>query len=146
VTNGHTVRISEAASIGMHAMVLLTGREEGLVSTRQIAEALQVSEAHLSKVLQRLAKVGLVASIRGPKGGFRLARVAEEVRLIDVYEAIEGPLTANGCLLGEKVCRGEKCIFGGLLDRIHRQMREYLEQTRLPDLSDVFLETMCPCQ
>jgi len=146
VANAHAVRVSEAASIAMHTMVYLAGRRDGLVSTRQIAEALQVSEAHLSKVLQRLAKVGLVASIRGPKGGFRLARAPEDVRLMDVYEAIEGPLGTDTCLLGEGVCRGKQCIFGGLLERIHRQMREYLENTRLPDLRGVFLETTFTCQ
>jgi Rrf2 family protein len=135
----NVLRISDAASLGLHAMVLLAVDSQEEISTRKIASELQVSEAHLSKVLQRLGKVGLVASTRGPKGGFALGRKAEEITLLEVYEAIDGPLVPNNCLLGSRICGGERCILGDLLERIDRQVREYLATARLNELTSVYV-------
>ncbi len=132
------LKISEAASLALHTMVYLAADDGRLVTTHEIGEALRVSEAHLAKVLQRLARVGLVDSTRGPKGGFRLAKAGDSISLLEVYETIEGPLTDTVCLLGEPVCQGEKCILGGLLETVNRQAREYLAGTTLADLTDVY--------
>lgn len=134
----NVLKISEATSLALHSMVLLAANPDSLISTREIASKLHVSEAHLSKVLQRLAKVGLVKSIRGPKGGFMLGRPAGEVTLVDVYESIEGPLVPSKCLLGTQICGGEKCILGGLLETVDKQVREYLAGTRLSELTSVY--------
>lgn len=127
-------RTSEAASLGLHAMSLLARRSDELTPTKEIAAALHASEAHLSKVLQRLAKVGLVESTRGPKGGFRLARPGGEISLLEVYETIEGPLGENGCLLSTPICGGQDCIFGDLLSKLNRELREYLARTKLSEV------------
>lgn len=132
------VKISEAASLGLHTMVFLAKSGEELASTREIATALQVSEAHLSKVLQRLVRVGLVKSVRGPKGGFLLARSGDEMTLLDVYEAIDGPLEPVNCLLGTPTCRGSACILGGVLQTVNDQVREYLAGTKLSELVNVY--------
>ena len=60
------LKISDAAVLGIHALGTLTGAEEP-VSASRMAAALGVSEAHLSKVLQRLVRAGLVSSSRGPR-------------------------------------------------------------------------------
>ncbi|MBW2147405.1 MAG: Rrf2 family transcriptional regulator [Deltaproteobacteria bacterium] len=125
------LKISEAASLALHAVVHLAANHCRLVSTGEMASMLQVSEAHLSKVLQRLAKQGLVRSIRGPKGGFMLSKTGERVTLLDVYESIDGPLEPSNCLLKTPICGGKKCVLGGLLDTVHRQVREYLAGTKL---------------
>ena len=96
-----SLRVSEATSLALHAMALLTGDGSRPLSCHEMAEALQVSEAHLSKVLQRLGKQGFVSSLRGPKGGFRLARDPEDVSLLEIYEAIEGPVQFSNCLFRE---------------------------------------------
>jgi Rrf2 family protein len=130
----NTLRISEAASLALHSMAFLAEHRDGLASTHEMASALHVSEAHLSKVLQRLARAGLVKSTRGPKGGFTLGRPRNKITLLEVYETVEGPLAMGSCLLGSPVCGGEKCIFGGLLRTVSRQVRNYLAETRLPEL------------
>lgn len=109
-----------------------------VVSTPEIASDLKVSEAHLSKVLQRLTRVGLVKSIRGPRGGFRLLQSHNEITLLDVYEAIEGRLQSTNCLLNTRSCNGERCILGILLESVNRQIRDYLAGTRLSELTNVF--------
>ena len=93
------LRISEAASLAIHAMAVVAGKPEEVHSTHGVATALGVSEAHLAKVMQRLTRAGLVSSVRGPKGGFVLARPAAEVTLLAIFEAIEGHLEPKGCLL-----------------------------------------------
>lgn len=129
------IHISEAASIGLHAMMLLAAEDHRLLSTKEMARKLSVSEAHLSKVMQRLAKVDLVRSTKGPSGGFILDRPKEKITLIEVYEAIEGPLVHRDCLLQRPLCGGGKnCIFGGLFNRLNREVVEYLAGTRLSDV------------
>ncbi|NIR01207.1 MAG: Rrf2 family transcriptional regulator, partial [Gemmatimonadales bacterium] len=91
---------------------------------------LGASEAHLSKVLQRLVRSGLVESVRGRGGGFRLARRAEGVRLLDVYQAMEGKLGQSECLMGKRVCEGKECILGGLLHTLDTWLRAYLSGTK----------------
>lgn len=132
------LKISEAASLALHTLGLLAYKPDRVFSTREVSEALGVSEAHLSKVLQRLSRAGYTSSVRGPHGGFRIAKPAEKTTLLEVYELIEGPLAPSDCLLATQVCKGDKCIFGNLLETVNRQVREYLSGTKLSDIADVY--------
>lgn len=136
----NVLKISEAASIALHAIVYLADNKDHKLSNHEIASALKVSEAHLSKVLQRLSKAGMVESNRGPKGGFVLAKDPAEITLLQVYEAIEGPLPNSYCLLGSPICGGENCILGNLIKNLNREVREYMEKTRVADVTKVFSE------
>ncbi|MHB1415008.1 MAG: RrF2 family transcriptional regulator [Chloroflexota bacterium] len=129
------LRISEAASLALHAMALLARGSERRVAAKDLAASLQASEAHLAKVMQRLVREGFVSSVRGPSGGFVLKRRAEDITLLEIYEAVDGPLVLDGCLLGEPVCDGKGCLLGGLVTALNRQVREYLGATRLSELA-----------
>ena len=131
------LRISEAASLAMHAMVLLAKNAHRVVSTREIAGTLKVSEAHLSKVLQRLTRTGLLKSVRGPRGGFLLDGLAGDITLLQVYEAIEGPLTTRTCLFDRPICNGNGCILGDLLRTVNKEVSSYLSETKLSELMGV---------
>lgn len=128
------VRISEAASMALHAMVMLATSKDEPLSVSTMAGALHGSEAHMAKVLQRLARAGYVRSARGPFGGYLLAREGDEITLLEVYEAIEGPLRESECLLAQPVCGGE-CILGGLLSTLNSQVRDYLARMKVADLA-----------
>ncbi|NUM36976.1 MAG: Rrf2 family transcriptional regulator [Candidatus Brocadiae bacterium] len=132
------LRISDAASLALHTMVLLAGSSGKLLSNKEIASMLKVSEAHLSKVLQRLAKIGLVGSTRGPKGGFYLGKEASAITLMEVYEAIEGPLVLCNCLLDKKICTKKHCILGRLVEKVNGQVKEYLANNTLDKLSPFY--------
>ena len=129
------IKISDAGAIGMHAAVYLAGNMDRVCPAGEMAAALQVSAAHLVKVLQRLTRGGLVRTGRGPNGGYALARPADRVRLLDVLEAIEGRLAPGSCLLKHKACRGRPCILGGLVQAINRQTIEYLTSKTLGALA-----------
>ena len=132
------LKISEAASLAMHTMALLAEDPDNVHSVNGIAKILNVSQNHLSKVLQRLSKAGFVESTRGPKGGFVLSLPAGELALLDVYESIEGKLVANECLLEKRICNGSDCIFGGLLSDVQNEIRDYLSSRSLDDIKNIF--------
>jgi Rrf2 family protein len=130
-----SLRISEAASLAMHAMAYIASRNgSGPVPVSEVSSSLSVSEAHLGKVLQRLVKHGFLTSRRGPRGGYEMGRKASEVRLLDVYEAVDGPLRQAGCLLEHRACAGSECILGDLVRSVNEQVRVHLTGTRISDL------------
>lgn len=135
---GKALNISEACSIAIHAMALLSCAREGMLTNKEISKRLNVSENHLSKVLQRLSRAGMVGAVRGPRGGFRLGKPARDITLLDIYEAIEGPIERSACLFGKPVCEGGECILGDLVENVNQELHDRLASTRLSDLGDAF--------
>ncbi len=129
---GRLIQISEAANLAIHALGYLAQRNSPENrSASEIAGLLEVSEAHLGKVLQRLAKFGLVTSSRGARGGFRLAREPNDVTLLEVVELMDGPIVDDQCLLGKAVCWQRQCVFQPMLGQVHKLIKGHLESTRL---------------
>jgi len=129
------VHISEAASLALHTMAVLAKHTARRFTTQEIADVLHASGHHLAKVMQRLVRAGLVDSIRGPQGGFRLGRPAGQVTLLEVYEAVEGPVDERGCLLGQPLCSGKDCVLGEVVQSVHVQIRDSLKRTTLAKLA-----------
>jgi Rrf2 family protein len=69
-----------------------------------ISEAMMVPKSFLAKILQKLVRAGIVRSFRGVKGGFRLGRAPSEINLLEVIEAIDGPIETNRCVLDPGSC------------------------------------------
>jgi Rrf2 family protein len=132
------VRISEASSLAFHTATYLAQHHDRVVSTREMARTLDASENHLSKVLQRLVHAGLVRSTRGPSGGFQVGPDWRRTRLIQVYEAIEGPLTPSRCLLGAAVCKGSQCPLGLVVHKTDEAVRKCLRGTTLAEMARRF--------
>ncbi|OPZ64096.1 MAG: iron-responsive transcriptional regulator [Firmicutes bacterium ADurb.Bin506] len=127
------IQMSEATSLALHSMAFVAMAGGELVTVKQIADATGFSHAHLSKVLQRLVRAGLLDSVRGPKGGFRLPRPASQITLLQVYEAMEGRLVANACMAGVPTgkCAFASCILGDLPKRLTEDFRSFLESRDL---------------
>jgi Rrf2 family nitric oxide-sensitive transcriptional repressor len=132
------IKISEAASLAFHTAAYLARNTERLVSSREIARALGASENHLAKVLQRLARSGIVLSTRGPNGGFKLRSHGGKMRLIEIYEAVEGPIAPGKCLLGLSVCRGNRCVLGSVIHKTDEAVKRCLATTTLAELAKGF--------
>lgn len=132
----NVLKISEAVSIALHALLLMARKEKESYKVPELAREMEVSEAHLAKVFQRLVKGGVLRSVRGPRGGFILARPKEAITLLEIYELIESPLSDGGvCLLHREKCPFGQCIFGGLVGRVNREFREYLASKTLGDIT-----------
>jgi Rrf2 family protein len=129
------LRISDAASLAIHAMTVLAADPDRIVAVGDMADAIQVSEAHLSKVMQRLAKEGLVRSVRGPSGGFQLNGDPRQITLLRIYEAIEGSFEDHDCLLDRSRCLWRSCILGDLVHSTNVMVRERLKSTTLKDVA-----------
>jgi len=116
-------------------MAILANRDGSRCTSQEVAEILGASVHHLAKVMQRLVRAGLVDSAVGPQGGFRLAKPAGRVRLLTIYEAIEGPLGEPQCLLAKRICEGHDCVLGELVQRLNQEICEYLRGATLATLA-----------
>lgn len=93
------MQLTRAADYAVRVMIQLATLPVGTrVQRNRLAEATGVPESFMSKVLQGLVRARLIASRRGIDGGFELAVAAETTSLLDVIEAIEGPIQLNFCL------------------------------------------------
>jgi Rrf2 family protein len=136
---GGVVRFTEASSIALHAMTILAARPGLHVTTSYVATRLPVSEHHLAKVLQRLARAGLVESVRGPGGGYLLRRPAAEITLLDVHEAIEGGFVVASCVFSHPSCLGD-CVLGDTVREANALVHARLARTSLADV----VQTLAP--
>ena len=128
------LRITEASSLALHSSVIIAREKGRMVSAKEISKELNVSCDHLSKVLQRLAKSGVVKSLRGPDGGFSLSKNPSEIKLMEIYESIEGRFNYQNCLLGKNVCMASKCVLGKLSEKINKEVSDYFLNTTVADL------------
>jgi len=99
------VILSRTAQYALRALVFLSrhGRE-GPVRVDVVATELDLPRNYLSKILHALVGAGVLVSLRGPKGGFQLARRAGDTRLADVVGHFDPPEDSSKCLLGRPEC------------------------------------------
>jgi Rrf2 family protein len=128
------LRISDAAAIAIHTADYLAGQDKPLSQAMEITKALDISYNHLSKVLQQLTKAGLIATARGPKGGFALSPAGKKAAVRDYIAAIDGPPAIRGCLLKHKVCKHRDCMFGNFLTETNKRF-EALLNTKISELA-----------
>jgi len=87
------MKLSRASSYAIHAVLYLATRRSGsLVGSREIALLLGITENRLVRVLKSLVAAGILWSLRGPGGGYRLARPLSQISLLDIIEGVEGPV------------------------------------------------------
>ena len=127
------IHISEAASLAIHSLALIASSNVKL-NAKKIAEILHVSQNHLAKILQILAKNEYLESNRGPGGGFIMKKNASEISMLEVYQLIEGNVDCQLCGITENLCPFITCIFGGKPDKLTNEFVEYLNSTKISDL------------
>jgi Rrf2 family protein len=101
----------------------------------QVAAAEELPESYLAKIFQDLARSRLLISHRGAKGGFSLVDDPQEINLLQIIEAVEGPIALAPCLDIREGCdRVNLCEIYDALDSAQAQMISVLERTTLADL------------
>jgi len=128
--------ISKTGIYGIRAMLALAKLPEGEhAGVPRIAELVDVPPSYLSKLLQILARSGLVKSQRGLGGGFRLARDPQSISLYDIVEPLEQIERWTGCFLGNPVCSdAHPCA---LHSRWKEVQQSYLSMMRRSTLSEL---------
>lgn len=126
--------ISQTIEYALRAMAHLATLEEGrAVNSETIAEHTQVPRGYLSKVLRDLVVAGLVASQRGPNGGFALARAASEISILDVVNAVDPIARITECPLGNPA-HVQLCPLHRRLDDALQTIEQQFRETSLEDL------------
>jgi len=105
------MQITRQADYALRAMLNLShlGANERAATSR-IAEEENIPPSFLAKIISQLSIAGLIHTSRGARGGVSLSRDAKDISLLDVVEAIDGPIMLNECTLSEQTCLfGEDC-------------------------------------
>ena len=131
------LQLTRGGEYGIRAMVYLAQYPVGHVSSlRDVGRAQDIPESFLAKIFQSLVHAGLAASQRGARGGFSLARPAADINVRQVIEAIDGPVSLNGCVLWPDECRRSKgCLMHKAWERAQQQMMAVLDDVTLDKLA-----------
>jgi len=128
------MKVSKATAYALHALMYMVRHITELpVATGTIAKAEGIPSGYLAKVFQRLVKAGLVEVVKGRRKGYVFARPPEEISLLDMFEAIEGKVLFDDCLLRHCKCGGtpENCYIYAQWISSTRKMSRLLEETNL---------------
>jgi Rrf2 family protein len=131
------MKLSGAVLYAVQALVDLARQEQGqLCPSHVLAHELGVSEQFLRKLLHPLAQAGLLLSVRGPHGGYRLAKPAGRISFLEVVEAVAGPIRGEAC---SGYRNGKARLRGRLEDicgQVAEQARQQLQTVRITDLDE----------
>ena len=130
------LKLSKKADYGLMAVHYIAFHQhDGVVNTKRIAEDLMIPAELLAKILQRLAKGKLIASVNGPKGGYVLAREPGQIRVSEVLRAIEGPLGLVNCYRTMKCPQLERCNIRRPVWAIQSSIERFLETMTLEEMN-----------
>jgi Rrf2 family iron-sulfur cluster assembly transcriptional regulator len=130
--------ISTTSEYALRALVVLAGEDEGAaMQARELARMTEISPSYLYKILASLRRSGLLAGTRGSRGGYSLARSADDMRLIDVVSLFENVRPKGACLLSDtRICNDDNpCGAHEHWKRVQRNYYEFLESRTIADLS-----------
>jgi Rrf2 family protein len=131
------LRLSKKADYALMAMKHLAIRPDAAsASAREIAEQYDIPVELMAKVLQSLARRGLVTSLQGTRGGYRLARPTAQITVADIIQAIDGPLTVTACSTEAENCdQYAKCNVRDPLWRIKERIISTLTTCTLQEIA-----------
>lgn len=129
------MRLTTKGRFAVTAMIDLALRQhEGPVTLAGISDRQKISLSYLEQLFGKLRRHKLVASVRGPGGGYTLARAMSEVSVADIIVAVDEPLDATQCG-GKENCQDEhRCMTHDLWTNLNKRMFEYLDSVMLSDL------------
>ncbi len=129
--------LTRKGEYAIRGIVYLAARQSDQVCLlSDIAAAVDVPQTFLAKIFQQFSKIGLVRSYRGTGGGFVLGRPPEKITLLEVVEAVEGPIIPNRCVTGEGECtRTSSCNVHPVWVKVQTQVKDILEKVTLKDLA-----------
>ena len=133
------MHLSTKGRYAVMAMADLAAQEAGSVVTLSaLAERQHISLAYLEQLFSKLRRGGLVASLRGPGGGYRLSRPADDITIAEVMEAVDEPVKMTRCMSEESVgCVGtDRCLTHDLWRALGDQIVGFLDGVTLQDVVD----------
>ncbi len=131
---------TEYALRGLSELVMRGGATQPVLLA-DLVEGTDLPREFMAKVFQRLVKAGILHSAKGRGGGFTLARPGEEISMMEVLTALEGPQHFNGCVLGLDRCNDAMpCPQHDMYKPVRHRLRDYLTNTSISDLGTALHE------
>ena len=132
------LKLSKKADYGLMAMKHLAEHaDKGACSAKDVAESYSIPPEALAKILQRLARAGLLHSQQGMNGGYTLARPANEITAYEVIRAIDGPLFITSCITVRGECdQTQRCTIREPLRKVNQSIEEVLKNIKIADMTE----------
>ena len=131
------MQISKEADYALRAVLYLSrlGDSEQ-VATNKIATEQQIPTSFLAKIVARLSSAGIIRTSRGARGGVSLARPGEQISILEVVEAIDGPIAINFCVIHPDECTfGNTCALHGIFSEAQATLVGQLKRTTFDQLA-----------
>jgi Rrf2 family protein len=132
------LKLTKKADYGLMAMKHLAERaDQSACSAKDVADAYSIPPEALAKILQRLAKAGLLNSQHGINGGYTLARPATEISAYEVIRAIDGPLFITSCITVRGECgQTERCTIREPLRKVNQSIEDVLKRIKIAEMTE----------
>ena len=136
------MQITRQADYAVRAVLYLAQLEPGRrAATAQIAQDQHIPATFLAKIVSQLSGAGILRATRGAHGGVALARPAENINLLDILEAIDGPIVLNDCVLDPQTCQlHETCAVRLIWCEAQADLVARLRQTTFAQLQQIQAE------
>jgi Rrf2 family iron-sulfur cluster assembly transcriptional regulator len=135
--------ISNTCKYGIRAIIYIAVHSEGdkKVGIKKISEDLNLPGPFLGKIMQSLAKNKILNSVKGPHGGFSLAKDPKEISLYDIVSIIDGTDVFDECMIGVKICEGNEdnkklCPFHNRSHKVRNDLLTIFQEQSIGDFSD----------
>ncbi|MBM3902657.1 MAG: Rrf2 family transcriptional regulator [Verrucomicrobia bacterium] len=131
------MQITRASEYAMLGLLALSRRPAGSIEmVDALAHEEGVPTSFLGKIFQSLSRAGIVKSARGSGGGFSLVRTPDEITVLEVIEAVEGPIALQRCLETDSDCtHREGCALCGLFSEAQDRVKEIFGRTSVAELT-----------
>ena len=133
------MKLSTKGRYAVTAMVdLASAKEQRPISLAEISSRQGISLSYLEQLFAKLRRKSLVASVRGPGGGYRLAQAAEDIRVAEIIIAVDESLDLTGCKSASShgcTAKSGRCLTHDLWDELGRQVYLYLNSVTLEDVA-----------
>jgi Rrf2 family iron-sulfur cluster assembly transcriptional regulator len=132
------MQITRSEEYGLRGLVFLAKQPPDKVTlVSEVSREQNIPGTFLAKIFQRLSKAGVLGSVRGANGGFRLKKPAHEITMREIIEALEGPIALNRCLVKKGECEAEdNCPLHPVWEEVQQRFLEILDRTTIEDLAN----------
>jgi Rrf2 family protein len=131
------LKLTKKADYGLIALRHLASMPGATASAKEMAEAYHLPVPLLAKVLQQLTRAGILRSVAGTNGGYKLARDAKRISALEVVRAIDGPVILTHCFTEHGTSeQSETCTVREPLRRVHEAILELLNKFTITDLAE----------
>ena len=129
--------ITREIDYAVRALKYLAEKGKKKVPVTELVDVLGITRPMLRKIMQELAKNGIVISYKGNNGGFRLDKRPEDIYLIDLVEIFQGRFSMNECMTNKEICPNrDDCILKSKIENIEADVKKKLESINLESLMD----------